>query len=275
MDFKKVLGQYNISLYILCSLWLIFSASAAKALDVNDVNKTDRATGLIMTDAKAYPKAVFEDAKKTFINRDNILLLLLAGGGSIAFRETGIDDRAADHFSENGKMSKDLDKLIDVAGCPGTHFAAAGIWYLIAANKKDDVNLQRSWIMFKALSINGAMTLTLKAAVRDHSPNDKDWAWPSGHTSSSFCAAAVLDEFYGPKIGIPAYMGAGLVGYRMMESGDHWASDVLFGAVLGYIVGHTVAGPNKELTLGGFKIQPMVTSLHSSPAAGIGLEKRF
>jgi membrane-associated phospholipid phosphatase len=28
----------------------------------------------------------------------------------------------------------------------------------------------------------------------------------------------------------------------MMDEGDHWASDVLFGAVLGWVVGHTVAG---------------------------------
>jgi membrane-associated phospholipid phosphatase len=269
MNFRKV------SLSIFCTLWLILVPSLARAIDVNDVNKTDRATGLIMKDAKAYPKAAFEDAKRTFINRDNILLLLLAGGGSIAMHDTGIDERAADHFSENGKMSKDLDKLIETAGNPGTHFIAAGVWYLIAAKKNDDVNLQRSWVMLKALGITGAMTLTLKAAVHNDTPNGKDWAWPSGHTASSFCAASVLDEFYGPKIGIPAYLGAGLVGYRMMESGDHWASDVMFGGILGYLVGHTVAGPNKELKIANFKVQPMVTSLHGNPAAGIGLEKRF
>jgi membrane-associated phospholipid phosphatase len=269
MDFKK------ISLCTLCSLWLILNPSVAKAIDVNDVNKTSLATGLIKQDAKAYVGVCWDDAKKTFLDKNNLMLLLLAGGGSIAFRETGIDDRAAEHFEENGKMSKTLDNFTDIAGSPGTHFAATGIWYLMAANKKDDVNLQRSWIMLRALSVTGAMTLGLKAAVHDHTPNDKSWAWPSGHTSSSFTVAAVLDEFYGPKIGIPAYMGAGFVGYRMMESGDHWASDVLFGGVLGYVVGHTIAGKNKEFTIGDFKLQPMTSHLHDSPVAGVAFEKRF
>lgn len=265
----------KISLCALCSLWLILNSSPAKALDMNDVNTSDWATGIIKQDAKAYIRVSFEDAKKTFINRDNLILLLLAGGGSIAFRETGIDDRAAEHFEENGKMSKDLDKFTDLLGGPGAHFAATGIWYLMAAHNKDDVNLQRSWIMLRALGVTGATTLALKAAVRDHTPNGKDWAWPSGHTSSSFTVAAVLDEFYGPTIGIPAYLGAGFVGYRMMESGDHWASDVLFGGVLGYVVGHTIAGNNKDFNIAGFKIQPMVSSFYDRPAAGIALAKRF
>jgi hypothetical protein len=38
----------------------------------------------------------------------------------------------------------------------------------------------------------------------------------------------------------------------MMDSHDHWASDVLFGGTLGYIVGHTVAGKHKQLELAGF-----------------------
>ena len=267
MDLKKI---------SLGSLWLIIlSSSAANAIDINDVNRTDLATGIIKQDARSYVPVCWEDAKKTFFDRNNLIILLLAGGGSIAFHETEIDKRAAEHFEENGRMSKDLDKFVDMAGNPGIHFAGTGIWYLMAMRNKDDINLQRSWVMLRALGITGAMTLTLKAAVHNHTPNDKNWAWPSGHTASSFCVASVLDEFYGPKIGIPAYLGAGFVGYRMMESGDHWASDVLFGGVLGYVVGHTVAGQNKDLTVAGFRVQPLFTNLHSSPAAGVGLNKEF
>ncbi|MEN6385594.1 MAG: phosphatase PAP2 family protein [Phycisphaerales bacterium] len=288
MDFKKLfLSKHSvnkISLWSLCALWLILSSSVATALnindinipkDVNDVNRTDYATGIIKQDAKAFPKIFVKDATSVFFDRTNLTLLLLAAGGSITLRETDIDERAADHFKNNGRMSPDLDKFVDLAGNPGTHFAATGIWYLMAANKKDDLSMQRSWIMLRALAVTGATTLALKAAVHDHTPNDKDWAWPSGHTSSSFAAAAVLDEFYGPSIGIPAYLGAGFVGYRMMESGDHWASDVLFGGVLGYVIGHTIAGNHKELAIGEYKLQPMVTNLHDRPAAGIALEKRF
>ena len=185
------------------------------------------------------------------------------------------DDRVAEHFEKHRSFPKDLDKITDIAGNPGTHFAATGIWYLMAARNKDDLNVQRSWVMMRALGVTGATTLLLKGIVENHTPNDKEWAWPSGHTASSFCVASVLDEFYGPKIGIPAYLAAGFVGYRMMDSGDHWASDVLFGGVLGYVVGHAIAGENKEFQVCGFKIQPLVTTLHDRPAAGIALAKDF
>ncbi len=258
---------------IIFLLLFVFSCSAFAA-EVNDANATTSATGNFKQDAKAFPNVVWEDAKKTFLDSDNLLFLLMAGGGSIALQDRA-DERIADHFKENGKMSKDLDKFTDIVGGPGIHFAATGIWYLLAANNKDDINIQRSWIMFRALTVTGATTLLLKGTVQNHTPNGKDWAWPSGHTSSSFAVAAVLDEFYGPKIGIPAYLGAGFVGYRMMESGDHWASDVLFGGVLGYIVGHAIAGENTPLELAGFKVQPLVTTLHAKPSAGIAFGKRF
>jgi len=85
----------------------------------------------------------------------------------------------------------------------------------------------------------------------------------------------VLDEFYGPKVGIPAYLLAGFVGYRMMDSGDHWASDVLFGGVLGYVVGHAIAGEHKKLELAGFEILPLIAPHSEGPAAGVILAKEF
>ncbi|MDP2932635.1 MAG: phosphatase PAP2 family protein [bacterium] len=254
-------------------LLFVFSCSAF-AVEVNDVNALTPATGIFKQDAKVYLKVSFDDAKKTYFNGDNLILLLMAGGGSIALHDKA-DDKIAGHFDRHRSIPRDLDNFTDIAGNPGTHFAATGIWYLMAANKKDNVNVQRSWVMMRALGVTNATTLLLKGIVNNHTPNGKSWAWPSGHTASSFTVAAVLDEFYGHKIGIPAYLAAGFVGYRMMDSGDHWASDVLFGSVLGYVVGHAIAGENKELELAGFSIRPLITTLHESPAAGIALAKEF
>ncbi|MHC4572272.1 MAG: hypothetical protein ACYS0C_09400 [Planctomycetota bacterium] len=60
----------------------------------------------------------------------------------------------------------------------------------------------------------------------------------------------------------------------MMDSGDHWASDVAFGAVLGWVVGHTIAGKHKELEIAGFKVLPY-TSSNDGPVIGINLVKQF
>jgi hypothetical protein len=62
-----------------------------------------------------------------------------------------------------------------------------------------------------------------------------------GHTASSVAVASVLHELYGLKVGLLAYAVASVVAWRMMDEGDHWASDVLFGATLGWVIGHTVA----------------------------------
>jgi membrane-associated phospholipid phosphatase len=243
------------------------------AFDVNDINST-AATGSWKRDGKRFVKIAFEDAEKTFFEKDNLFLLLMAGGGSIALADRA-DGKIADHFERHRSMPQDLDKFTELAGNPGTHFAATGIWYGIAANKKDDINIQRSWIMFRALAVTNVTTLGLKLIVNNHTPNNHSLAWPSGHTASSFTVAAVLDEFYGHKVGVPAYLAAGFVGYRMMDSGDHWASDVLFGGVLGYVVGHAIAGENKELRFAGFRIQPLITTLHKRPSAGVALAKEF
>ena len=250
------------------------SATANKN-DANDTNAPTRATGNFWQDAKTFPKITLDDAKKTYFNGNNLMLILMAGGGSIALHDSHADSKIADNFEDHRSLPKDLDNITDMAGNPGIHFAATGIWYWMAASKKDDLNVQRSWVMMRALAVTGATSLMLKGIVNNHAPNGFGYAWPSGHTASSFCVASVLDEFYGPKIGIPAYVLAGFVGYRMMDSGDHWASDVLFGGVLGYVVGHAIAGENKQLDVAGFAVQPLVTTLHDSPSAGIALAKEF
>lgn len=270
MKFKTESSKSRIVFFVFFIFVFNFSVFAS---DVNDINST-AAVGSWKQDGKAFPKIAFEDAKKTFFDRDNLLLLLMAGGGSIALADRA-DDKIAEHFEKHRSIPRGLDYITDLVGNPGMHFAATGIWYGIAANKKDDINIQRSWIMFRALAVANTATLGLKLIVHNHTPNEHFLAWPSGHTASSFTVASVLDEFYGPKVGIPAYLAAGFVGYRMMDSGDHWASDVLFGGVLGYVVGHAIAGENKELQIAGFRIQPLVTTLHDRPSAGVALAKEF
>ena len=130
----------------------------------------------------------------------------------------------------------------------------------------------RAAVMIRALSLTDMATMGLKAARNNKTPADDDWAWPSGHTSTSFAVASVLDEFYGPKVGIPAYTAASLVALRMMDQEDHWASDVVFGAALGWVVGHTVAGKGELPEIAGFKIVPCLISQRGS---SISLFKRF
>ncbi len=79
------------------------------------------------------------------------------------------------------------------------------------------------------------------------------WAWrdaqqsfPSAHAAAAFAAARVLSPRLAPAQRIAAYSAATLVSYSRIYQGDHWLSDVVFGAGLGYAVGAKLADDNGE-----------------------------
>jgi len=224
-------------------------------------------------DLANWPDRILEDSGDTFFRIDNICALLLAGGASIAMHQHA-DKEIAEHLDEHATFHGFADEGLNVLGFPGTHFAATSLWYALAAENRDEFNKERAWTMMTALAVTGVVTTGLKAIRDNETPNDRSWAWPSGHTSSSFTVASVLDEFYGPKVGIPAYVLASLVAYRMMDTGDHWASDVVFGATLGWVVGHTIAGKHKKLEFAGFEVLPYVAA-GDTTVMGIGFIKQF
>ena len=264
--------------FISAMVWSLASFGAAADCSIVK-GDFDSSLQSLVCDIETLPAFIIDETPRVYLQENNLWTLLLAGGGSIAMHSSGADDRIAKNFEDEKALSEFSDRGLDLIGGPGFHFAAAGVWYLLSANNCDELNKQRSWTMIKALSMTGMTTLTLKAIRNNDTPNGKPWAWPSGHTSSSFTVAAVLDEYYGPGVGVPAYALAGLVGYRMMETGDHWASDVMFGAVLGYITGHMIAGEDKEKwKIAGFDVVPYAgpaSELSDSSGCGIRLVKSF
>jgi membrane-associated phospholipid phosphatase len=224
-------------------------------------------------DCLGLPKDIIDDSKDTFFERDNQILLGLAGGASIAMHQ-GADDNLAGYFEKHEVFHSATDRGLKLFGGPGIHFAGASIWYALSVNSGDDFNKERAWTMIRALSLTSLTTTGLKAIRNNETPAGNKWGWPSGHTSSSFAVASVLDEFYGPKVGIPAYAAASLVALRMMDQKDHWGSDVVFGATLGWVVGHTVAGKHKQLEVAGFKVMPYVVSPRGA-ITGVTLVRQF
>jgi membrane-associated phospholipid phosphatase len=273
----KTFGQYGCLVNGIFAVF-VFCTTASARIDANSPTNPgwDSFAYSAPKDLEVLPNRVWNESTDIFLKMDTITALALAGGASIMMHNTqingdSIDNKIDDHYDDHPGWSNDQDEVYATIGGPGFHFAATGVWYALAAGAKNDFQRERAWTMMTALSITGATTLALKVAVNNRTPNDKALAWPSGHTASSFTVAAVLDEFYGPYVGIPAYAGAGFIGYRMVASGDHWASDVLFGGVLGYIVGHAVAGKHKMLEVGGFRLVPMM----DSNASGLAMVKQF
>ena len=88
--------------------------------------------------------------------------------------------------------------------------------------------------MLDAAIVNFAYTEVIKVAVGRERPNGEDnKSFPSGHTSNAFALAAVAERHYGWKLGVPAYLLAGVVGASRIQQDKHYLSDVVAGAMLG------------------------------------------
>ncbi len=227
---------------------------------------------VLKRDIKAMPRSVWDDTKDVYTDKTNLAVLVLAGGASLAVRNTTVDDSIEDKFDERRSLSHGWSDAAGALGNPGTHFALAGAAYAYSVIAEDSKTYHVSKTLFNALAINNLSTLMLKLAANTSSPNGEQLAWPSGHTSSTVCVAAVLDEVYGPWVGIPLYALSGLVAYERMDDGEHHFSDIVFGAALGYVVGKTVAkGHNPEI-FGGY-IVPYVNP--NSGSSGLAWVKSF
>lgn len=106
---------------------------------------------------------------------------------------------------------------------------------------------EMTYDMLDAATVNFTYTALLKAAVGRERPNgENNQSFPSGHTSNAFALATVAERHYGWKLGVPAYLLAGVMGASRLNEDKHWLSDVVAGATLGYIVGRTVVRVNSR-----------------------------
>lgn len=226
----------------------------------------------IKRDLKAMPSDLWRDTKRVYANPVNLSILGLTYGGCLAMQETGVDTSIEHHFNVNNDrrppihdFSEGWDKAFDAMGNPGTHFALAGVWYLVGQQTMDDKTYEVGKTLISALTINGLTVVAGQAATFDKAPNGLYGTFPSGHTSSSFVVASVMHEAYGALVGIPLYGIAGCVAFQRLDDREHYFSDVIMGGVLGLVVGHSVAsGRNPEFF--GWKLVPW-----ASPQNGAGI----
>lgn len=110
----------------------------------------------------------------------------------------------------------------------------------------------------KAWLISGVATQLIKQITHRHRPHQthpvNPYLWdgpfsdisytsfPSGHTVSAFSIATVLAEAYKDRPWVPvvSYSLATMVGLSRINDQEHWATDVLAGAVFGHLVGRFV-----------------------------------
>lgn len=95
------------------------------------------------------------------------------------------------------------------------------------------------------------VTYGLKYIVDEERPNGGSQSFPSTHASISFSSAEFIRKRYGWEYGVPAYLAATFVAYSRVESRDHYAHDVIAGAVIGIVSSYVFTTP-----FIGLQIQP-------------------
>lgn len=133
-----------------------------------------------------------------------------------------------------------------------------GSYYLYGLTSKNlkarQIALGGTQVFFMA----AISTQILKHVFHRHRPIDTDpsnpylwdgpfkgWqntSFPSRHTTIAFALASFMQSIYSDKlwIGILSYGFAAGVGLSRVYENEHWPSDVLIGAALGYAIGQTV-----------------------------------
>ena len=112
-------------------------------------------------------------------------------------------------------------------------------------------------VLLRTLAVTQLVVTPIKVAVRRRRPDGSNrLSFPSGHTANSFAVAGVLHRSFGKRLGIPLYGLSVLVAAGRLEGHRHFLSDVTMGAVLGTIVGHSIALDGRS----GLQVRPRITS---------------
>lgn len=224
---------------------------------------------IAFSDLLDLPKVAWEDAQTVVQDPANLVVLGVAGGLSI-WGELDFDNHVDEQLRGREIINDDWTIAVGTAGSPASHFALSVALYSHGLLTDNAGTYDFGKTLTQALVLNGLATVGLKLAVWNHSPNGELFGWPSGHTSSTMTVASVVHEYYGIWPAAPLYALTGLVMYERMITGEHWASDVIFGAAMGYVIGHTVAG-GRRLQIMGMDVVPYTDPYRG--VSGIGLVK--
>jgi hypothetical protein len=208
-------------------------------------------------------------------NWNNLAILGVALGGSLAIRSEWDEDVrnwTAEHPDRWGQGSKIIgDFGVAQYQIP---FLLGGYLYTVYA--QDYYQHDMMYSMISAYTLFGLSTVSIKYIADTSRPSDT-WnggklGFPSWHDGSMFCMAAVLDDYEGHWIGYPLYILAGLIGWSRIDTRDHDLSDVVFGGVLGYVIGHSVSG---KALFGDSRVHLLPYFNPADGAAGVMIDARF
>ncbi len=155
---------------------------------------------------------------------------------------TRLDRDIFDAIYDEPPRSEPLGTTMEIGTYFGDGRTMLGVSVLLMAYGGDK-NRETGRLLTSTFISTGVIVWGMKEIIGRKRPLDEvvgNPAFPSGHTAYAFAGAMLLGNRY-PKLRIPLYIGAGLVGLTRIYLGRHYLSDVIAGAAVGTITGALVS----------------------------------
>ena len=183
----------------------------------------------------------------------------------------------------NNSQSENISKYTDVFGEEYFILPSVALTYAFASIS-DDCRLKNLSLaalqsfVYAEVASAGLKVLTCRLRPSEFNSqqpiaNSQTWlgpfksfestSFPSGHAMRSFALATTVAGFYPEKkwVGIVSYSLATMTSVGRVISKEHWTSDVIVGAALGYFIGRGVVKFNEKIgNISSVDIQPIATN---------------
>jgi membrane-associated phospholipid phosphatase len=202
-------------------------------------------------------------------NSELITLAAATSLGIVAFKN---DQEISDTIKRNNSnVAKSVSSVGNLYGSVGFGIVAAGSYFLGVHYENDKLKSAGLFIVSAEIS-QVIVTEAIKNSFSRVRPsggvgpyeffqtgNKSFW---SGHTSTAFALSTVISEMYKddyPVVPYIAYGVAALTAYARVHDNQHWASDVILGAVAGHLIAKlSLSGMNHDGERGGLTFYPTI-----------------
>jgi membrane-associated phospholipid phosphatase len=230
------------------TVWISLSATVALAQQGTSSPVASSPDAAITTPAKpsslvtkpsAFGSDLFKDTLSDFrrLSSPQTVTWLAIGTAAAGF-SAPIDRRVTAHLA--GAPAAQSLRSGNIIGGKEFQFGSALATYTLGRLTNNQRVTQVGSRLFRAQLVAQTVTGVIKHAAQRTRPDGTNLSFPSGHTSVSFASATVLQDEFGWKVGIPAYLVAGYVAAARIEARRHFLSDVAFGAAVGILAGRSV-----------------------------------
>ncbi len=244
------------------SNWILYELRLVERL--NAIHRTSRAGALVALLAMSAPSyaqqpvpehtglaAIVYTTAADFkaLPRRQSTWVILAIGGAAAWATHPLDDSANERLAGSDTVGQIFAPGKWIGSAYVQAGTAVGLYvvgrYVLPRTQGLPRTNKVSHLGFDLLRaglVSQAVTQGIKQTVRRDRPTGECCAFPSGHASTAFATASVIERHFGYRGALPTYLIATYVAASRLHDNRHFVSDVMFGAALGIASGWTVVG---------------------------------